>query len=37
MELEASFTRQSKKYTIVGHTVEEFPDGSVRSNVKDRL
>jgi methylisocitrate lyase len=37
MELEASFTRQSKEYTIVGHKVEEFPDGFVRSNVKDRL
>jgi methylisocitrate lyase len=37
MELEASFTRQSKEYTIVGHKVEEFPDGFVRSKVKDRL
>jgi methylisocitrate lyase len=37
MELEASFTRQDKEYTIVGHKVEEFPNGFVRSRVKDRL
>jgi methylisocitrate lyase len=37
MELEKSFTREEKEYTIVGHKVEPFPKGFVRSNVKDRL
>jgi methylisocitrate lyase len=37
MELEKSFTREEKEYTIVGHKVEPFPEGFVRSNVKDRL
>jgi len=37
MELEASFTKQDKEYTIVGHKVEAFPGGFVRSKVKDRL
>jgi 2-methylisocitrate lyase-like PEP mutase family enzyme len=37
MELEKSFTREEKEYTIVGHKVEAFPQGFVRSNVKDRL
>jgi methylisocitrate lyase len=34
MELEASFARQDKEYTIVGHKVEAFPKGFVRSSVK---
>jgi methylisocitrate lyase len=37
MELENSFTRKEKEYTIVGHKVEEFPKGFVRSKIKDRL
>jgi methylisocitrate lyase len=37
MELEKSFTKEEKEYTIVGHKVEPFPEGFVRSNVKDRL
>jgi 2-methylisocitrate lyase-like PEP mutase family enzyme len=37
MALENSFTKNDKEYTIVGHKVESFPDGFVRSNVKDRL
>jgi methylisocitrate lyase len=37
MELEKSFTRRDKEYTIVGHKVEPFPKGFVRSNIKDRL
>jgi methylisocitrate lyase len=37
MELEGSFTNQGKEYTIVGHKVEAFPEGFVRSKTKDRL
>jgi methylisocitrate lyase len=37
MELEGSFTQKGKEYTIVGHKVEPFPKGFVRSNIKDRL
>lgn len=37
MELEASFTGKDKVYTIVGTDVEDFPEGFVRSNVRDRL
>jgi 2-methylisocitrate lyase-like PEP mutase family enzyme len=37
MELEKSFTRKDKEYTIVGHKVESFPEGYVRSDIKDRL
>lgn len=37
MELERSFTRKDKEYTIVGHKVEQFPEGFVRSDIKDRL
>jgi methylisocitrate lyase len=37
MELENSFTQKDKEYTIVGHKVEPFPKGFVRSNIKDRL
>ena len=37
MELENSFTKEDKEYTIVGHKVESFPKGFVRSNIKNRL
>jgi hypothetical protein len=37
MKLEKSFTRKDKEYTIVGHRVEPFPEGFVRSDIKDRL
>jgi len=37
MELEKSFTRRNKEYTIVGHKVEPFPEGFVRGDIKDRL
>jgi len=37
MELEGSFTQENKEYTIVGHKVEPFPEGYVRSKIKDRL
>jgi methylisocitrate lyase len=37
MELEKSFTKKEKEYTIVGHKVEPFPKGFVRSKIKDRL
>ena len=35
MELEKSFTKKDKEYTIVGHKVEAFPEGFVRSDIKD--
>lgn len=37
MDLESSFTRKAREYTIVGHKVEPFPEGFVRSRIKDRL
>lgn len=37
MELEATFTKKDKEYTIVGHKVEAFPEGFVRSQIKDRM
>ena len=37
MELEKSFTKKAKEYTIVGHKVEPFPEGFVRSDIKDRF
>ena len=37
MELERSFTRKDKEYTIVGHKVEPFPEKFVRPDIKDRL
>jgi methylisocitrate lyase len=37
MELETSFTQKAKEYTIVGHKVEQFPEGFVRSDIKDRF
>ena len=37
MELESRFTGEKKSYTIVGNTVEDFPEGFVRSPIEDRL
>ena len=37
MELEGSFGGKAKEYTIVGHEVEGFPEGFVRTPIRDRL
>lgn len=37
MDLEARFTKIHKKYTIVGHDVEDFPEGFIRNPISDRL
>ncbi len=37
MELESSFGGKHKKYTIVGHEVEGFPEGFVKTPIRDRL
>ena len=37
MELEASFGGKRKEYTIVGHEVEGFPEGFVKTPIRDRL
>lgn len=37
MALENSFTKSDKEYTIVGHAVEDYPEGWVRPDIKDRL
>jgi 2-methylisocitrate lyase-like PEP mutase family enzyme len=37
MELEASFGGKRKDYTIVGNEVEDFPEGFVRTPIRDRL
>ena len=37
MELEGRFASRRKDYTIVGHEVEDFPGGFVRSPIDDRL
>jgi 2-methylisocitrate lyase-like PEP mutase family enzyme len=37
MEMESSFTKQNKEYTIVGHKVEPFPKGFVRAGIRDRF
>jgi hypothetical protein len=37
MKLENSFTGIGKEYTIVGNAVEDFPEGFLRSDIKDRL
>lgn len=37
LKLENSFTGGDKEYTIVGHQVEDYPEGFVRPNIKDRL
>ena len=37
MELESRFGGERKAYTIVGHAVEDFPEGFVRTPIDDRL
>ena len=37
MELESSFTKEAKEYTIVGGAVDEFPEGYVKIDIKDRF
>lgn len=37
MELEASFSGESKEYTIVGNEVEDYPEGFVKTPITDRL
>lgn len=37
MELERRFTGKQKEYTIVGHEVEDYPDGFVRTPITERL
>jgi 2-methylisocitrate lyase-like PEP mutase family enzyme len=37
MELEASFGGVRKDYTIVGHAVDDYPEGFVRTPIRDRL
>jgi methylisocitrate lyase len=37
MELQGRFGGAKKEYTIVGHKVEEFPEGFVRPAIDDRL
>lgn len=37
LALENSFTNGNKEYTIVGHQVEDYPEGYVRPDVKERL
>lgn len=37
MALENSFTNEDKEYTIVGNEVEEYPEGWVRPDIKERL
>lgn len=35
--LENSFTDGNKEYTIVGHQVEDYPDGFIRPDIRERL
>ncbi len=37
MALESSFTGADKEYTIVGHKVEDYPEGFKRIDIEDRL
>ena len=37
IELENEFTGNDKEYTIVGNKVEDYPEGWVRPNIKNRL
>ena len=37
MKLEDSFTLQHHEYTIVGHHVEDYPEGFVRPDISERL
>ena len=37
MELEERFSGRKKQYTIVGHEVEDYPAGFVRTPILDRF
>lgn len=37
MELEKTFTKEEKVYTIVGGAVNDYPEGFLRIDIKDRL
>ena len=37
LALENSFTKANKEYTIVGHKVEDYPEGFVRPDIRERL
>jgi methylisocitrate lyase len=37
MELEGRFSGKKKEYTIVGHEVEDYPEGFVRTPITDRF
>ena len=37
MALENRYTGGGKEYTIVGHKVEDYPEGFVRPDIRDRL
>ncbi|MBQ1331599.1 MAG: isocitrate lyase/PEP mutase family protein [Lachnospiraceae bacterium] len=37
VQLENSYTGGDKEYTIVGHKVENYPNGFVRPNIKERM
>ncbi len=37
LRLENSYTGGDKEYTIVGHKVEDYPDGFVRPDIKERM
>ena len=37
MELENKYSKGDKEYTIVGNEVEEYPEGFVKVDIKDRF
>lgn len=37
LALENTFTKGNKEYTIVGHQVEDYPEGFARPDIKERL
>jgi methylisocitrate lyase len=37
MELEGRFSGRKKEYTIVGHQVDDYPEGFVRTPIEDRF
>ena len=37
LKLENTFTKGDKEYTIVGHQVEDYPEGFVRFDISERL
>ena len=37
MKLENSFTGNDKEYTIVGHKVDDYPEGFRKIDIEDRL